>query len=571
MIFLFVLVTSPQELFSSPLLQRSSSPLAVQARYRRSPPLGFDPHSMQLVPNQGTPLYKTRPQRGGVPRQANQQSARKSHENQAFEGNTPEQRGQKPVHSKPSSSHAGSPYIPDRSFMPTAVMRKIQQDRMDQKISKTEGKSSALDSSKEVTDQSGTVSLGIRPKQPLTNQESAQLNNRSQAEDAVVNGSLFAKFTEEKMPTPQTSTSKQDTLIKPAAFKPLPGSPQVPFSSLDSGTHSEPASPMHAFHQSASSMLPNSAPCTPQRHPLVDKVGLLSPHQLVSKGPFTREDGNKSSVGLFGSNVSLESHSKNLRGSITKVVAASEGRPLAHSYEQLAHVAAEKMAIGEDTFHGKRSENLLGNNPVSKGMAATYGGHRTGNSEVTAQQEGLTAMYPRQRIPGGDARPTTVLHAPRPFQGPHGLWPRTHMPNGQLMSPSGLAAMHVHPGHTPFNSPMPNMRMPPRPGLLPGMVPRHVHPAYLRMMSSASSPMGMTPPGMTPVSQRMQIPHATGRIPAMPGHHPAMMLGGRPLPGYLPGNPAAAAATAAMLGARSTQIPPQSLLPPGHGRQGELY
>lgn len=563
------LVTSPQELFSSPLLQRSSSPLAVQARYRRSPPLGFDPLCMQLVPNQGTPLYKTRPQRGDVPRQANQQSVRKSHEKQDFEGNTPEQRGQRPVHSKPSSSHAGSPYIPDRSFMPTAVMRKIQQDRMDQKISKTEGKSSALDSSKEITDHSGTVSLGIHPKQLLTNQESAQLNNRSQAEDAMVKGSLFAKFTEadEKMPPPQTSTSKQDTLIKPAAFKPLPGSPQAPFSSLNSGIHSEPASPMHAFHQSASSMLPNSAPCTPQRHPLVDKASLLSPLQLVSKGPFTREDGKKSSVGLFGSNVSLESHSKNIRGSITKVVTASEGRPLAHSYEQLAHVAGEKMAAGEDTFHGKRSENLLGNNPVSKGVSATYGGHRTGGSEVTAQQEGLTTMYPRQRIPGGDARPTPVLHAPRSFQGPHGLWPRAHMPNGQLMSPSGLNALHGHPGHTPFNSPMHNMGMPPRPGLLPGMLPHHVHPAYLRMMSSASSPMGMPHPGMTPVSQRMQIPHVTGRIPAMPGHHPAMMYGGRPLPGYLPGNPAAAAATAAMKGARSPHIPPQSLVQPSHVRQ----
>lgn len=53
----------------------------------------------------------------------------------------------------------------------------------------------------------------------------------------------------------------------------------------------------------------------------------------------------------------------------------------------------------------------------------------------------------------------------------------------------------------------------------------------------------------------------------MPGHHPAMMYGGRPLPGYLPGNPAAAAATAAMKAARSPHIPPQSLVQPSHGRQ----
>lgn len=572
------IVTSPQDFFASPLLGRSSSLHAARAQHRGSPPLGFRGGNLQLVPHQGTPSFKTRPLPDGVPHRAVQQSTRNPLERQASERNTSEKRSSVPVYSKSASSQSSSPYIPDRSFMPTSVMRKIQQDRMDQKPHKTEEKTQALDSSKEISvvDKTDSPSSGTVPQRLFTEQESSELRAQSQSEGDLIRGALFAQYTmtDEKLTPSQMSDLKQGILLsstsapgspplqKPTAFKPLPGSPQVPFSSLNIGIHSEPASPMRAFTQRASSTLPNSAPCTPQRHPLVDKAALLSPHQL-----FARKDCNKPSVGLFGPSISLESHVKNVRGGITKVVAANEGRPLTHSYEQQAQVPPDKMPSYEDAFPGKRSEILLGNHSVFKGGSTTTGEQKkAGSNEVTAQHEGLAPNHPRKRILG-DARPTPVHHVPRPSHGPHGMWSGSHLPNGQLFSPSIISTMQGHPGRTPFNSPMQNMGMSPRPGLHPGMMPPRVHPGYLRMMSSASTPMGIPSPGMAPASSRMQMLHSTGRIPAVPGHYPAMMFSGRPIPGYPPGNPAAAVVAASMTGTRSPHIPLHSGGQQIHGRR----
>lgn len=598
------LVTSPQDLFSSPLLQRSPSPRTMQAQQRRSPPLEFGALKMQRVPHQVMPPYQSRPQPSGISHRTNQQPVRKPQERHAIPGFPPEQRSHTAAHSKPVSSQSSSPYIPDRSFMPTSVMRKIQQDRMDQKTPKTEEKVQALDQSKErstseadktTVNRKDFAAPGTLPKQPLMDQKSSPLMARSQPEAAgdFIKGVLLQKHMDERQAPAQTSAIKQDNLLsprsmmseaelsqggspvlqKPTAFKPLPGSPQLPFSSLNSGVHSEPTTPLHSFNQSAGSplkpVLPNSAPCTPQRHPLVDKAALLSPHQLVSTGLMARGDAHKPSVGLFAHNISLESQAKGARSGITKVVAANEGRPLTHSYEQHAHVSPDKVsAVYDDPFHAKRSETLSGIHPISQHNPNTMGIQRMLSSDMAASsQEGLSVNHPTHRIHGGEARPTPVHHVPRPFHGTHGPRPRPHLPNGRL-SPSGMPSMHRNPGCTPFNSPMPGMVMQPRSAMLPGMMAPNVHPAYLRMMSSAGSPVGMPSPGMNPVSMRMQMPHSPGRYPVMPGHHPAMMFAGRPSPGYPPVNPAAAVA---MMGARSPHIPPQSGLQQGQGRRGELF
>ena len=589
---LFFVVNSPQDLFASPLLRRSPSPLAMHTQQRQqSPPLGFGTVNIQRVPQQVTPLYQTRPQPGVTPHRANQQQPpmRKPQERHATPGGPPERHSHTALHTKPVTSQSGSPHITDRSFMPTSVMRKIQQDRLDQKMPKTEEKAQSKERSA-VAEKQTTVNRkeagapGTPPRQPITDQDLSQLVARSQSGDPsdFIKGVLFQQHMDERQAQAQASAIKQEHLLssrsmtssethlsqggspvlqKPTAFKPLPGSPQ--FSSLKSGVHSEPASPLHAFNQGAGSPLrpskplPNSAPCTPQRHHLVDKTALLSPQQLASKGLMARDEP------VYGHKASLESQAKAVRNGITRVVAANEGRPLTHSYEQQARVT-------EDTFHVKRGEGLPGSHSAPHHRPNNMGVQRMSSTEMSAQQEGLPPNHPAHRIHGGETRPTHVHHVPRPFHGTHGPRPGPHLPNGRL-SPSGMPAMHGHPGRTPFNSPMPGMGMPPRSAMLPGMMPPHVHPAYLRMMSSGSTPMGMPSPGMSPVSMRMQqMPHSPGRFPKMPGHHPAMMYGGRPSPGYPPVNPAVAAA--AIMGARSPHIPSQSALQQGHqGRRGKMF
>ena len=604
---LFFLVTSPQDLFSSTLLGRSPSPLTMQAQQRRSPPLEFGALKMQRVPHQVMPPYQSRPQPSGIPHRTNQQPVRKPQERHPLPGGPAGQRSHTAAHPQAVSSQSSSPFITDRSFMPTSVMRKIQQDRMDQKTPKTDEKVQALgyQSKERSTSQQDKTTVnrkdfaapGTLLKQPSMDQESSELMAQSRPEAAgdFLKGVLLQKYMDERQAPTQTSAIKQDNLLsprsmmsgevefsqggspvlqKPTAFKPLPGSPQLPFSSLNSGIHSEPTTPLHSFNQGAGSplkpVLPNSAPCTPQRHPLVDKAALLSPHHLVSTGRMARGDSNKPTVGLFGQNISLESQAKGARSGITKVVAANEGRPLTHSYEQHAHVSPEKVsAMYDDTFHAKRSESLSGIHPISQHNPNTMGVQRMVSSDMTVSQEGLSANHPTHRIHGGETRPTPVHHTPRPYHGSHGPRPRPHLPNGRL-SPSGMPAMHRNPGRTPFNSPMAGMAMPPRSAILPGMMAPNVHPAYLRMMSSAGSPIGMPSPGMSPVSMRMQMPRSSGRYPVMPGHHhPPMMFAGRPSPSYPPVNPAAAVA-ASMMGTRSPHIIPHSGLQQGQGRRGEL-
>lgn len=588
-------VTSPQDLFASPLLRRSPSPLAMLAQQRQSPspPLGFGTVNIQMVPHQVPPLYQSRPQPGSIPHRANQQMMRKQQERHVTPGGPPKQRTHTAVHPKPVSSQSGSPHITDRSFMPTSVMRKIHQDRMDQKTPKSEEKTQTQDQSKEknveaevqhtTVNRKDVSALGTTPRQPFTDQDSSQLMASAQGAGDLIKGVLFQQHPDEKQASSQANAIKHDHLLspksmrsgeahftqdgspvlqKPTAFKPLPGSPQVPFSSLKGGVNSEPAFPLHLFNQNVGSpsrpskALPNSAPCTPQRHPLIDKATLLSPQQLVSKGMMSRDDGNKPLVGLFGHNGSMESQAKGVRDGITRVVAANEGRPLTHSCEQHAHTSAEQVSAFEDTFRGKRS-GLSGSHPTSHHSPNNMGDQRINSNEVTAHQEGLPPNHPVHRIHGGETRPTPVHHVPRQFHGAHGPRPAPHLLNGRL-SPSSIPVMHGHPGRTPFNSPMPGM--PPRSAMHPGMMPPHMHPAYLRMMSSAGSPMGMPSPGMSPASMRMQMPHSAGRYPVMPGHHPAMMYGGRPSLGYPPVNPAVAAA---MMGARSSHIPPQTGLQQG--------
>lgn len=556
---------------------------------------------MHRVPPQVTPLYHHPGPHSGVLHMGGQQQQPSVWKPQPQDKYTRTGGAPEPgSHPKPASAgHSSSPHIPDRSFMPTSVMRKIHQERLDHKSPKTnmEGHSKArslvteglaLAKSKEGAPEVMPIQsfLGTANHNPSI--------SRTEGEDDLVKMGLFRQYTDERPSPTHSNAAKQDhlrsprsimssdtqlsqsgspVLQKPTAFKPLPGSPQVPFSSLKGSIHSEPALPLQSFNQNAGSPLrapkplPNSAPCTPQRHPLVDKAVLLSPQQLASKGLMSREDTNKPPSGLFGHGTSLEGQAKGMRNGITRVVAANEGRPLTHSYEQQPHVSLDKASAYEDVFRAKRSESLSSGHPVSPHHSHAL--QRMSSSE--GHHENLPVNHPH-RIQGGDSRPTPVHHVPRSFHGSQGPRPGPHVPNGR-MSPSGMPAMHGgHPGRTPFNSPMPGMAMPPRSAMHPGMIPPHLHPAYLRMMSSAGTPMGMPSPGMSPVSMRMPVPHSAGRFPMMPGHHPAaaaaaaaaLMYGGRPSPGYPPVN------AAAMMAARSPHVHPQSGLQQVHGRRGKM-
>ena len=527
------------------------------------------------------------PYRGGQ-----QPLPRKAQDKYSTHGSAPEQRSQPAVQPKPvSAGQSSSPYIPDRSFMPTSVMRKIHQDQKTPKPNFEDG--SKARSLVAEGDNLANRREGVSELQTFGSAHS-KANLQSGCADDKVKVGLFQNYTDERKTPTRGTAAKRDHLLspksmvsndnqlsqtgspvlqKPTAFKPLPGSPQLPFSSLKGGIHSEPASPLHSFNQREGSplrppkLLPHSAPCTPQRHPFVDKAALLSPQQLACKGLMTRDDSNKQPLGLFGnSSTSLESQAKGIRNGITRVVAANEGRPLSHSYEQQPHVTSDKSSAYEDAYHTKRSENLSGGHPMSRHTPTNvHGIQRMSSSE--AHHENLPLNHPHG-MHGGDTRPTPVHHVPRSFHGSHGPRPGPHVTNGRL-SPSGMPVMHGgHPGRTPFNSPMPGMAVPPRSAVHPAMLQPHLHPAYLRMMSSAAGPpMGMASSGMSPMSMRMP-PHSAGRYPMIPGHHPAaaaaaaMMYGGRSSSGYPPVNPAA------MMAARSPHIAHQPGLHQVHGRRG---
>lgn len=569
------------------------------AHQRQSPPLGFGSVNMNRVPPQVTSLYHTGPRPSMPYRGGQQPPLRKPQDKYTTPGGAPVPRSQPAVQPKPvSAGQSSSPHIPDRSFMPTSVMRKIHQDQKTPKPNfEDQSKARSLVTEGDnVTNRRGVSEVTpIQPFESTTNHNPfhSRASSQSGSADDLVKVGLF----QSERHTP-THAAKQDHLLspksmissdtqlsqtgspvlqKPTAFKPLPGSPQFPFSSLKGGIHSEPASPLHSFNQKEGSPLrppkplPHSAPCTPLRHPLVDKAALLSPQQLTSKGFMARDDSNKPPLGLFGnSSNSLESQAKGIRNGITRVVAANEGRPLSHSYEQQPHVTSDKSSVYEDAYLTKRSENLSGGHPVSHhNPNNVHGVQRMSSSE--AHRENLPLNHPH-RMHGGDTRSTPVHHVPRSFHGSHGPRPGSHATNGRL-SPSGMPAMHGgHPGRTPFNSPMPGMAVPPRSAIHPGMIPPHLHPAYLRMMSSAAgTTMGMPSPAMSPMSMRMP-PHSPGRYPMIPGHHPAaaaaaaaaMMYGGRPSSGYPPVNPSA------MMAARSPHMPHQSGLQQVHGRRGRL-
>ena len=551
------------------------------AHQRQSPPLGFGSVNMHRVPPQVISLYHTGPRPSMPYRGGQQPPLRKPQDKYTMSGGAPEPRSQPAVQPKPvSAGQPSSPHIPDRSFMPTSVMRKIHQD---QKTPKPNFEDQSKARSLEAEGDNVANRRGVSELQPF---DSTRSRARSQCD------SLTVSYTDERHTLAHGTAAKRDHLLspksmapsdtrlsqtgspvlqKPTAFKPLPGSPQLPFSSLKSGIHSEPASPLHSFKQKEGSPLrppkplPHSAPCTPQRHPFIDKAALLSPQQLASKGLMTRGDSNKPPLGLFGnSSTSLESQAKGIRNGITRVVAANEGRPLSHSYEQQPHVTSDKSSVYEDAYHTKRSENLSGSHPVSHHSPnSMHDIQRKSSSEV--HHESLPLSHPH-RMHGGDTRPTPVHHVPRSFHGAHGPRPGSHVANGRL-SPSGMPVMHGgHPGRTPFNSPMAGMPVPPRPAIHPAMIPPHLHPAYLRMMSSAGTPMGMPSSGMSPMSMRMP-PHSAGRYPMIPGHPAAaaaMMYGGRPSSGYPSVSPAA------MMVARASHMPHQTGLQQVHGRRGRL-
>ena len=582
------LVSPSHDVFASPLLRRTPSPHAMLAQQRDSPPLGFGGVNLHNVPPHVMSLYLAG-HHPGMQQKGNQKPPSRTPQGRnTTPGGAPEPRNQCAPHSKPTSEgQMGSPFIPDRSFMPTSVLRKIRKEQLDQKMPKS-------DEQPKVRTSIAVEEAIANNKDHTADQDPFQAKARSQSGDTdeLVKMALFQQYVTENDAQGNKPAQKHDHLLsprsmmsndsqppqsgspilqKPTAFRPLPGSPQVPFLSFkSSGIHSEPASPLHSFNQSAGSPLrparplPHSEPCTPQRHPLADKATLLSPQQLASKGLMPRID-SKPGEGLFGHVTTLESQGKGIRSGITRVVTANEGRPLTHSFEQQPHSIPEKVSMPEDVFHTKRSESLSKSHhgPTMQRMNST---------EMSTSYENLPPNHP-QGIHGSGSRPTPAHFMTRSFSGPHGPRPGPHVPNGR-MSPSSMPAMHGHPGRTPFNSPMPGMPMPPRSAMHPGMIPPHMQAAYLRMMSSSGTPMGGIPsPGINPMSMRLPIPHSVGRYPIMPGHNPAaaaaaaaaMMYGGRPSPGYPTVNPAT------MIGARSPHMPHHVGLQQVQGRRGRCF
>lgn len=563
------IVSPSQDVFASPLLRHTPSPRAMLAQQRESPPLGFGGVNLYNLPPHVMSLYLGG-HHPGMQLKGNQKPpSRKPQGGNTTPGGAPEPRNQTLSHSKPTSEgQTGSPFIPDRSFMPTSVLRKIRQEQFDQKMPKC--------------DEQPKVRTSVAVEEAIANnrdhtadQHPSQAKARSQSGNAddLIKTTLLQQYVTENDAHVNKTAPKLDHLLsprsmmsndsqipqsgspilqKPTAFRPLPGSPQIPFPTFkSSGIHSEPASPLRSFNQSGGSPLrpvkplSHSEPGTPQRHPLADKTPLLSPQQLVSKSLMPRVHG-KPGEGLLGHATTLESQGKGIRSGITRVVTANEGRPLTHSFEQQPHSIPEKVAVPEDVFQAKRNESLAKSHhglPMQK----------INSTEMSTPYENLPPNHP-QGIHGSGTRPSAAHFMTRSFPGLHGPRPGPHVRNGR-MSPSSVPAMHGHPGRTPFNSPMPGMAMPPRSAMHPGMIPPHMQAAYLRMMSSSGNPMGGIPsPGLNPMSMRLPIPHSAGRYPLMPGHNPAaaaMMYGGRPSPAYPPVNPAT------MIGARSHHIPHQ--------------
>ena len=565
---------------------------------RRSPPLRFGIGSMRRGSPQSIPLY----QKGSQP-------PRKQSEPLSTPMGKSESATSEVFRTKSVSSQSATPHIIDRSFMPTSVIRKIHQDRMGNKTDsgdQTQGigqvkarpdadgasstSSSWLSHEYGDTDQYRCTSHSSRGNPtrqpyigPLGKSPTRPENSAQEPGHVFVKSQLYRQFSAESavsshghhttMRSDQLSAENQDmnpdltVLQKPSAFKPLPGSPKCLFSGLRSGAveiHSEPPSPLHSMTKTTGSplrptkMMTHSAPCTPQRHPLADNATLFSPQQLASRGPILREQTSRSLVEGMGQNASsfsevpLESQMRALQNGLTQVVAAREGRPLSHSHEQHVPVASKQGISSEAPPHSRRNESssVLHHSPNNIGF------QRMNICDASTRHDNPPLKY-HSRI-HGDNRPIPSHHIPRQFLGSPGPRPGFHIPSGR-MSPSSMAAMHGHPGRTPFNSPMPGIGLPSRAAVLPGMMQHHFHPAYLRMLSSSGPPMGIPPPQM-----RMPGPHSPGRYPAMPGK-PPLIYGGRPPAGYPAMSPAA------MMAARSLHVPPASTLQQVHRSHGEYW
>ena len=526
-------VKSPQDLFSSPVLQRSSSPLSMLPRQQRGSPLNFNLMSPQSVPPQSRIIHKPVPQ----PALFNGEPQRR----------VPDKRQSSNISETPKTATPNKPtHTIDRGFMPTSVLRKYGRvdktpkesgERKESK-EKSAGVSTSNDETKEKEDlstkldytQGGMCETPGTPQEHLLNNHIKQRGDHDlpRSREGAVEGPMSPRASLLGAPPLNGPTSSNflgsPVLQKPTAFKPYPASPHLP-PGVKSGSHSEPQSPLYTMAQTTSPLrhakpVPHSAPVTPQRHPLAEKAALLPQSSVM---PLLHAPGQDNAS-----------------------VANAPGSSIRASHNEAIRAAIERHSVDLPEYQTRpgHSETRV---PQSNGVHSVPSPERVAmqNHVEGVQMDqhlrhniGLPRNAPPYAMPRGpgEPRPSPAGFA-RPRIDSFGQRPVPNISSGR-MSPMMHALASRFP-RTPFNSPMSGVPMHPRSAVLPSaMMHQRVHPGYLRGLSPA---VHQAAPGVNPAQHGMSMFPPRGQYPMMPGHHPSMYGGHVPV--YPPMNPAAMSAS----------------------------
>ena len=497
-----VTVKSPQDLFTSPVLHRSASPLSMVPEgslhhVNHAPPRSVPPSSCvihkpvpQPAPSHSEPRKAPGPAEG----------SRAPPPSQAA---TPS----KPVH------------LLGQGFMPTSVLRKY--GGLDKTPKEpTDGKKDVTKAAAGKDTVVGKLEFGSGA--PAASTAVDRPGGASPSQAPALNGPS----------SPRQTQPGSAALQKPTAFKPYPSSPLVPAGNK-SGSQSEPQSPLYTMAKAASSpsrslqLVSHSAPTTPHRHALADKPALLLPAQV-------------------GHALSRRADAQPGMEQASRADARANGRQQQQQQPEQRPPPAPAAANPALITAGYGGFNLdwdhLQHRPDSgyADQRHALGPHRNG--------------LPPHVVPRGPGEPRPNPAAGFSHFGPRPVRSMPSMPSGRV-SPCMLGAGGAFGSRfprTPFNSPMAGVPGMPHPRMLPppGVLQQRglPHPALMRPGTHAPVQRGL-PLGPPPLQ------HAGRFMP--PGqhhphpHHPALYGGGQ-VPMYPPVNPAGHVAMGA--GARPLHV-----------------
>ena len=304
-------------------------------------------------------------------------------------------------------------------------------------------------------------------------------------------------------------------LQQPSAFR-LPGlSPQANSSVRPDGSHSEPQTPYHGIGSSPLKQppraQPNSAPCTPQRHPFASRAALLTQDQIMENGtasPSTVKD-----------------------NWVRELTNDHQPGPL-HSETKPQLPVGYPMGPPVQNGPSQQDSKQTVSSPLPP-RRNSFEGH----FEHPRQQESF-----RRPMPMGEMKQNLTPQEMNQYRmRQESLMHQQGFPYaGRRASPPMVHPMQGLPPRSQFMPPYGPMPMNPQGAMHHGLVSPGISPAYLARYGMVSPGMASQGP-VTPNQPGMPVPHShpAARYPVVsPGQAP-FLYGPRPSPSYPTINPTA--------------------------------